>query len=430
MSILYSIIIIAICCAAFVYPTAGAIAYIWHDQFNVLNFAKAGTEKAPLSYILAVSIISGAALNFNKLRRPTCGIAYLLLLYLGLITFNTYHAIFQEAAWAKYESSAKSIIMMLLISTFITNRIRVEAMAWAFILSNLFLGSTGIAGLLSGRDIYGISDSLIVGSIDRNFVAARLLAAIPLVWFLAKNSSILRSIPFNRFTASAAGVIIFLEILASYSRGAVIGLIVMSTLYALLARRLRSFFIALFFALISVAIWAPNAWLSRMKTIDINTEESSALSRIASWEWAIEFASRNPMGGGFGAYLANTQSGKPVEMHSFIFETLAEQGWLGLTLYLILIFYTSTRLFRIRRAAMKSDDEWLKSLSTALIIAGGATFSAGLFINNANQTSVFFLFMIAICAGRPSLARPQMAIPPKSEVLRSRVSSNGMGLRK
>ena len=99
-------------------------------------------------------------------------------------------------------------------------------------------------------------------------------------------------------------------------------------------------------------------------------EDQSASTRVAVWEWTIDYANSHPMGGGFDAYRGNEFAYKvPIRTgegntrsvtyqdhtdqarayHSAIFEMLGEQGWPGLLLWLWIHALGLWHMERIRR---------------------------------------------------------------------------------
>ena len=96
-----------------------------------------------------------------------------------------------------------------------------------------------------------------------------------------------------------------------------------------------------------------DAWKTRISTIETYDQESSAETRIGVWIWTLQFVSSRPQGGGFMAFVTNhfqLASGRDIyghAFHSIYFEVLGEHGWLGLAIFLGLIFNTLLSLWRV-----------------------------------------------------------------------------------
>jgi putative inorganic carbon (HCO3(-)) transporter len=89
----------------------------------------------------------------------------------------------------------------------------------------------------------------------------------------------------------------------------------------------------------------PGKWFERMNTIQTYEEDSSAMGRINAWGFAINLAKDHPItGGGFATFtpdLFKIYAPFPEDFHdahSIYFELLAEQGYVGLVLFLMIGF--------------------------------------------------------------------------------------------
>ena len=134
----------------------------------------------------------------------------------------------------------------------------------------------------------------------------------------------------------------------------------------------------------------PQSYADRMATMMTAEEDESASTRMAVWEWTIDYAKDRPLGGGFEAYRANsftyrmpqttgegnmttTRFEKVVDegraYHSAIFEMLGEQGWPGLIAWLLLQALGLLQMELVRRRMRRRADpqvEWLGHLAIAL----------------------------------------------------------------
>ena len=152
-----------------------------------------------------------------------------------------------------------------------------------------------------------------------------------------------------------------------------------------------------------------------MGTIAEYQSDESASTRLQVWQWTLEYAAANPMGGGFDAFLANeftyetrqvtgsannrtvtyekvTDSGRAY--HSSYFEMLGEQGWLGLFLWLLLHALGVWQMERIRWRFGKREQgnkSWQWGLATALQQSQVVYLVGALFVGIAYQPFIFML---------------------------------------
>jgi O-antigen ligase len=141
-----------------------------------------------------------------------------------------------------------------------------------------------------------------------------------------------------------------------------------------------------------------------MGTIKTYQGDASASTRVAVWQWTMDYVKVHPMGGGFEAYRQNkiryekvsvTEAGGQAEVkrsleidsarayHSAYFEMLGEQGYPGLLLWLMINLGGVFRMEVLRRRYRKAEtgQEWVAPLAAALqnahiIYLLGATFVA------------------------------------------------------
>jgi O-antigen ligase len=140
----------------------------------------------------------------------------------------------------------------------------------------------------------------------------------------------------------------------------------------------------------------PQSFTERMGTIQGYQADLSANTRLAVWRWTLDYVERNPWGGGFEAYRQNRIDTQVVEQrtagdiqvitariepdegrayHSSYFEMLGEQGYPGLTLFLIIHAIGLIRMERLRRRYRGRDgkEAWIAPLATAVQLRFDAT---------------------------------------------------------
>jgi probable O-glycosylation ligase (exosortase A-associated) len=198
----------------------------------------------------------------------------------------------------------------------------------------------GVFTLLGGGDylVWGPPDSFIWGN---NELAFALVVVLPLAWYLFTAYG--PKYRWVRFGVPAAAGLSLISILGSYSRGAFLA--VGAMLFFLWLRGRRRLLIAGLATLagLTALVFMPSEWVERMESIRTYTQDPSALGRLNSWMFAIELANAHPVTGGgsraFTPELFQQYAPDPEnfhDAHSIFFEVLAEQGYVGLLLYLIL----------------------------------------------------------------------------------------------
>jgi len=164
----------------------------------------------------------------------------------------------------------------------------------------------------------------------------------------------------------------------------------------------------------------PQDFSQRMSTIQEFEADESASTRLAIWRWTVDYAVENPFGGGFNAYLQNrvqyaltdtTEAGAVARVsqsvvqdegrayHSAYFEMLGEQGWPGLSIFLLLHAIGIVRMEVLRRRYRKveeGEDAWIAPLATALQMAHLVYLVGAIFIGIAFMPFMFMLMSAEI----------------------------------
>jgi putative inorganic carbon (hco3(-)) transporter len=179
------------------------------------------------------------------------------------------------------------------------------------------------------------------------------------------------------------------SVFGTQSRGAFVGVIAMAVVliwktknklaYLLLAAVLGSVVMA----------FMPQEWHERMGTIVNYEEDGSAMGRIMAWRMAFNLAMHRPLGGGFETFAPATylmylpEAGpRKTDAHSIYFEIMAEQGFIGLGLFLAIgIFSLQACGSIIRRTRGIPDLLWMNELARMMQVSlvGYAVSGCGLF---------------------------------------------------
>jgi len=212
---------------------------------------------------------------------------------------------------------------------------------------------------------------------------------------------------FKVIYASAFFLIVF-AVLGTQSRGAAIALGSSIFYYWFMVSKKK--FLGIIFiitALIVVVAYAPMQYTQRLSTISSYEEDGSAMGRIKAWGTAVEMAVDHPvLGVGAGSfnsaygrlYRKSSDPVRWISTHSIYFKTLAEYGFPGLYILLMLIYSTwklnRTSSIKLQTMSHNTGVTYLlpEAVNTSLI--GFAT--AGLFLGGINYPHVFLIIAISL----------------------------------
>ncbi|MEW6983617.1 putative O-glycosylation ligase, exosortase A system-associated [Colwelliaceae bacterium 6471] len=394
-------------------PYVAFAGYIWVDIIRPQSLAYGFLSGQPLSMMMAVLCIFSIIINFNKLKKTASfGIPLLLILFSLWITFTTFNAYFPELAWFKWDSAFKTIIMSLCLYFVINTKEQLEFCILTFSLSiSYFIIASGLKSILGGGG-YGaslISSGANTGLAESSTLAMVAVLLMPLVIFLKKHTLLLTNLKQYNFLWNLSFVVIVASVIGTRARTGLIALAVYAGIYIVKSKhKIRNSILVVIVAFLSFSFFVSDDWKQRMNTMHNVEQESSALGRILVWQWTWDFVKENPNGGGFNAFRANggewqQYADVPIEgthikaFHSIYFEVLGEHGYVGLILFLWLIFSTWRSNKSIRDKNRAQDEEaWYADLAVALNHCLLIFCAAGAFIGVAFQPIVFYLIAFSV----------------------------------
>lgn len=359
--------------------------------------------------------------------RARFGRSQLLIAFFASWIFVTYFmARDQNQAFDYFIEYIKVFVMMavsmVLLCTFdqIYCLLLIAATTLAYIAYevNVLYLSTGYVGVAKNG----------YGGLDNNGAGLMLAMGVPvciLLWDGIRDR-------WRWFFLALAPVIVH-AVLMTYSRGAMLSLLVVTPLVAVRSRRRAQ--MAVFGAVLflgAIPILAGPEIQARFFTLKNNDVDESANSRRMSWAAAWKMAKDNPI---FGVGIRNAnlfsyQYGADIEgrtIHSQYLQIAADNGFVGLGLYLAMITSVWADTWFCRRAVKGKDD--LQSRRIYLVATGVETSMAtfcfgGAFLSLENFELPFLLLLLgsqlaALVKGQlacervgPRLARSTKAVRP------------------
>lgn len=428
-------------------PWLATLTYLYADLLQPQRLSYYLLQGAPLNFWLAITAV--LFFLFEKKRNLRFGaVQILLVLFTAWFTITSLNAQIQDwRVWFKWDAAWKAVLFAGVFMPFVlATRTRIEAVVGLMVACVALLTvNAGLKTLVSG----GGYDELTMivdtnrGLYESSTVSTVAIATIPLILYMLKHSQI---VPRNRLMTLFAAALIASSFLVIIGTEARTGLICVAALALIYFRRAKR---KLAVAVAAVAIGAvaipllPGSFTERMATIAAPSEEKSASTRTEVWQWAIDYVKEEPLGGGFGVnrltvfkvripikaadggitgYKTFNQRGRA--FHSSYFEVLAEHGYPGLALYLIIIGVTMAQLSTLRRryANASPGDEWVRPLARALQRAIILYCVGGIFVGLSMQTTLYVLIGFSVALMHLTASqRTALALRSAPEQLRRRI---------
>lgn len=388
-----------------------SLAYIWVDIFQPQSVAPTIGMLMPISMITALAAVL-AYLIGDRSNPPRLGLLTLLLVtWAAWMTLTTSWALFPETAWSKWDWAFKTVAFTTLLPFVFTSRIRIEAALLVFVCAIMvnvvpYAAKMAMSGGGYGQQLGLVSVNGGWGG-EGSTLSTFAFATLPIVAFLQHHSLIAPGRGWMRYVYYSAPVLAAIATIATFARAGVIAGIVWAAMAWWHSRRKIALLIAFVGGVYAILPFVGVEWTERMLTMFEARREDSALGRLLVWEWAWDFAMRNPLGGGFDAFRASFGvaqrpdgtdfSIKGLATHNIYFEVLSEQGWVGFGIYFSIFVVFFLGMMKVRRKARRREDlAWMEGLASALMQSTLIYMSGAIFVAVANQPLHYYLIMFAV----------------------------------
>ena len=383
------------------YPYFCMLMWSWIAYFNPHRFAWGFANTFPVAQVIAVPTLVGAILTKQRNRSLLTRETLLLLFFWAWTGVTVLNAHFEPLfadhvtdATLRLTELSKIMLMTVVTIYLVTSRVKLKylLMVTAFSFGLLAVKGT-IFGILTGGQfrVWGPPNTFIA---DNNDFGLAVNMTIPMLFFLAREEEKRKLKIVFRVTF----VCCLFAVLLTYSRGALLGLTATMTTLALKSRHKVVSALLIVFAIFLVISFAPPAWMARMHAFLGGTLDESAQERLTSWAFAWNLAKHYPVtGAGFECFTPNlfamysprdprtwlaghTSSGP----HSIYFQVMAEQGFVGLGIFLGLLVSCLLSARRIRKQVAGNQSlQWLASYASVVELGVIAYMVSGAFLGRA-----------------------------------------------
>lgn len=274
-------------------PFWGILMLAWLGYMNPHRLCYSFMLDMPAVQIVAITTLIGMLASQEVKRMVWSREIVVLLIFIAWMGVTTTQAVFFDLAMDQYVKVIKIQILTFMTLLMLTSRERVHLFIWVIVLSLGFYGvKGGIFTVLNGGAyrVQGPFGTFIGGN---NELALALIMTIPLMRYLQlqeKNKLIRLGLAVGMTLTALAAV-------GSQSRGALVGMAAMGTIFWLKSR--NRFATALLIIVAGVIVYQvmPEEWYQRMNTIETYDEDASALGRINMWWMAWNLANDRIFGG-------------------------------------------------------------------------------------------------------------------------------------
>lgn len=359
----------------------GAMLWTWVALIAPNNYLYGFARGLPFNkVVVAVAVV---ALFIDKARRKIYYDAHVRLL-IAFFAISMVSYMFALSDKSRVDAIAdrlfKEVLLCLFIVVAARSRLAIHSVLIAMGMGMSIHGAIEGAKFISAGGGHVLQAPNNIG--DNNHFGLAILLVLPTLIYLRQYSVS----PFVRLGLAVAIAINVVGVMATNSRGALIGLLAVG--FTMFLRSKNKFGIVIVFLIVAgtAAALAPERWYGRMSTIGNAEEDGSFMGRVNSWKLHFMVALDRPLtGGGFSpmedpaiwaAYLPAVQAldfiptGKPsvpLAAHSIYFQTLGDTGFLGFGCFVGMIFVAFANLRRVSKLARDNPElEWAHGLAESM----------------------------------------------------------------
>ncbi len=363
----------------------GILMWSWVSYMNPHRLAWGFAQSMPFAAIIAGCLFLSFLACKERQTVPlnaTTFVWVLFVLWMGITTLN---AVYPDRALEMYIQILKIQVVTFMTIMLMTDARKLNLLIWVIVGSiGFFSVKGGIFTIVTGGAfrVYGPPYTNIS---ENNALAVAILMIVPLMFYLRKvtpNIWVKRGMLLAIVLSLAAA-------LGSQSRGALITLVAVGGFFWLKSKG-KLITGALMLVAITVFIpLMPESWHERMDTITNYEQDVSAMQRINSWQYSMNIADDRFTGGGLQSWSKETfavYAPYPQWVyvaHSIYFSIIADHGWPGLVMFLLILALTWRNLSQtIKRTHHDSDANMLARMLQVSLIAymsGGAFLSLSYF---------------------------------------------------
>ena len=399
-------------------PFLFVLVYAYIDIVSPQRLTYLLLNSVPISLIaVGLAVLGWLAMDDKKDVRVAPR-QLMIVALLGYCFYTTLNADFKVEALDKWDWVWKALAFAAFLPLTLRTKLRIESLLLFMILSASSIIIVGGIKTLGSGGGYGELNLMVAnnsGLYEGSTISTVAIAIIPLILWFSRFGTVF---PPDWKVKAFCYALIFACLLIPVGTSTRTGLLCIGLLALLMIRDTKRKFVyltALGCLGLAAVPFLPSSFTERMGTIKTYKADASASTRLAVWQWTMDYAKAHPMGGGFEAYRQNKIRYEKVAVegegdgqakverslevdsarayHSAYFEMLGEQGYPGLALWLLINILGIFRMEVLRQRYKKPEPgkEWVAPLASALQSAHIVYMLGATFIAIAFQPFVYML---------------------------------------
>lgn len=399
-------------------PYIGILVWSWLGYMNPHRLSWGFAYSMPFAQIVAIVLMASLLMSKEKKELPVTALTVTWWLFIGWMVITSLSAIYFDDATTQLIKILKIQLVVFLGLLVMGKRERIYQLIWVIYLSIGFFGiKGGVFTILTGGShrVLGPPDSFIG---ENNALAVALLMILPLGMYLYWQT---RQVWIRRGLI-ASNVLIAVSAVGSQSRGAFLAIIAVAAFFWWKSKNRLAIALVILPLLPILFFSMPQSWHDRMSTIQTYEKDASAMGRLNAWQYAINAANARLTGAGLESWSIQTfqqWAPDPTDVHaahSIYFSVLADHGWIGLFLFLLILlgaWRTASHLIRETRGS--PDYLWMNELARMIQVSMIAYMTGGAFLSLSYFDLPWHVISILVLMKHIHTKEVRMAAPQPSE---------------
>lgn len=409
----------------FKHPVLGAYLWAWLSLMNPHKLAFGFARGMPFALMAAMATL--LVLMGTKKRQPL-PMSPIVVIQISMLLWMSVTSVFAVATFdmvlERWIFVLKIHVMLMATWMLVTTEKQFRILIWIVTLSVAFFGiKGGVFTVISGGSsrVWGPPGGMLE---ENNALAVALVMMLPFMYFLYMTEP-------KRWVRNAlvlSMISLTFSIVGSQSRGALLALFSMSFFLGLKSKYPFRTSLGLLVLLLIVVAFMPDSWSNRMDTIQTYKADTSAMSRIWTWQTLWNAALDRPIVGVgfradnhmvFGRYAPQGGEweifkGTVFVAHSIYLQMLGEHGFVGLALFLGILGASWFGARGIAKQALLVPDlkDWMPLLMRMVQVSLMGYFAGGAFLSLAYLDLPYYIMGYVVTAG--ILLKRAQTLAPKS----------------
>lgn len=339
--------------AAIKKPWLGVLSLAIFSYLNPHAYAWGFVRSLPVYYVLFLVVAFRTFTTKDKQPLPKdWRIPTFVMLWIYFAISSTF-AYLPDVAWERFWVVTKIYIPFYFNLVLINTRYK---LFWLIVTIGASIGIVAVKGgifaILHGFSyrIYGPPNTQFE---DNNQFAVAMLMVIPLLLVWQKETLN----PWFKKGILLAVPIIYAAALSSWSRGALLTMIVLTLMLIWKSKHKTIAIPLVVIGTLVVTPFLPQKWFGRMNTMETYQQDESAMSRIQTWTDGWNHTLEHPLtGAGFDGWMVVSYR----DWHSSYVEMFSEHGFIAFGLWLSLILGTLVSLTTLPKKTRQVEGmEWV-----------------------------------------------------------------------